>query len=654
MSEPVKTSIYVGTALLLSALAYFTQPGPIGRPPSADVGQPIFTNFKDPYQAVRMQIQRYDEGLGQISKFEVAQKENRWVIPSHEDYPADAEQQLKEAATALVDLRVIGVASELAGEHPLYGVVEPDPETIKVGEKGVGTLITMKDSTDKSVASLIIGQAVKDAEGQRFVRVAGRDPVYTAKIDPAKFTTKFEDWIEKDLLDLSSFDIQQVVLKDYSLDVDPTRGPTYDQRSEIAVKWNANDFKWELDELKQWQDGQLQPAELGPDEELNKEVLDGLKDALDELKIVDVERKPAGLGGDLKADKDFMTSGEAQESLGTRGFYVVRTGPDPDNLQLEVLSSDGEVLVRTKDAVEYVLRFGQIAGVAAGEQVKDQGSLNRYVFVTARLHEPSLAPPAYEPLPGQAEPPSQPVPPGADGQQEAQQTEPPSQPKPLGSEDQTTTPAPADQPAAGQDNAAETASGPGQTQADAPAEPPTPSKSPAPGEPAATGDTAQDGQPDAAEPPSDQAAPADASAQPASQAEPASPEPAAAQADTPAQEPAAETAPDAAGESKPDAAGDTAGSETTGSADATKSEEAKKADAEAERDRIIKENDRKRQEHEEKVKKAKEKVQELNFRLPTGITSFPRTFTRRFTSDATTWSKRRRPPASRRRQGRGV
>ena len=409
MSEIAKTLTYLGSALVISAVAFFTRPGPMGVAPPPEKGKPLFAEFTDPYKATSMRIVRFDETLGEISTFQVAQKAGRWVIPTHEDYPADAEDQLKDAATSLVDLTVIGVASDTAGEHALFGVVEPNPGETTIGEKGVGTLITMKDNRGEDLAGLIIGKQVKDSEDQRYVRVPGRDRIYTVKIDPEKFSTQFEDWIEKDLLDLYAMDIKQIVLKDYSVDTARTLDgrmavTNYEQRSDISVTWNVSDFKWELDELKEFRDGQLQPVELQPDEELNKETLDGLKDAVDELEIVDVERKPEGLGADLKADKGFLNDNEGALSLIERGFY-----PVPINNQIELLCSDGEILVRTKEGVEYVLRFGGIEGVTTGtEDIDDAGKLKRYVFVSARVDESNFPYPELEPLPKQPGEPNQP------------------------------------------------------------------------------------------------------------------------------------------------------------------------------------------------------------------------------------------------------
>ena len=55
------------------------------------------------------------------------------------------------------------------------------------------------------------------------------------------------------------------------------------------------------------------------------------------------------------------------------------------------------MLVGLKDGVEYVLRFGEIASVA---QEGQEGKINRYLFVTARLDESKFPPLQLDPLPG--------------------------------------------------------------------------------------------------------------------------------------------------------------------------------------------------------------------------------------------------------------
>ena len=73
----------------------------------------------------------------------------------------------------------------------------------------------MKDINDEPLVDLVIGKAVKDAEDQRYVREPNRDVVYVIEIDPSKLSTRFEDWIEDDLLKLNPMDIQEIKVNDY-------------------------------------------------------------------------------------------------------------------------------------------------------------------------------------------------------------------------------------------------------------------------------------------------------------------------------------------------------------------------------------------------------------------------------------------------------
>jgi hypothetical protein len=154
---------------------------------------------------------------------------------------------------------------------------------------------------------------------------------------------------------------------------------------------------------------------LAEEEELNTETLNALKTALDDLKIVDVVRKPQGLSNDLKAGADFMNNVEALQDLVSKGFIPARS-PDGSGAE-ELISSDGEVIATMKNGTEYVLRFGNLTNVGtAGNQdaaqpaggapegqtdaAKDKdGGVHRYLFVMARLNEGAVKRPELEELP---------------------------------------------------------------------------------------------------------------------------------------------------------------------------------------------------------------------------------------------------------------
>ena len=295
-------------------------------------------------------------------------------------------------------------------------MIEPDPEKIKGGMTGVGQLVEIRDASGNKLARLIVGKEDKRPAGVsaaggrslRFVRRAGQDRVYRVELDTSKFSTLFDDWIEKDLLKLSPWDVRQLTLDDStcSFGADEATGRlsvSLDRNARAELTYDDKDAKWSLLKLESFDDkNQLKIDKLADDEELASGKLNDLRNALGDLKIVDVVRKPSGLSTDLKAEEKFTGDREAVTSLAQRGFFAFQQG--------DIVSSNGETVVGMKDGVEYLLRFGngttvagEVKGPQDGDEVtatpKEAESTGRYLFVTARLNEGLLEKPVLDPLP---------------------------------------------------------------------------------------------------------------------------------------------------------------------------------------------------------------------------------------------------------------
>ena len=394
MSEMARTLTYAVAAAAVLGLGIF-----LGLPSAAPVEAnaetgAFFADWNDPLAATSLEIIHYDEDSGTPHTFKVAQVNDRWSIPSHENYPADAQRQLAEAATSVMDLKKLGLASSDKSEHATFGVIDPDPKNLKAGETGVGKRVTLQGKEGKKLAQFIIGKEVKGQPGIRYVRVPGEDAVYRVEVKPEKLSTKFGDWIEKDLLKLNAFDIKQVVLNNYS--VDELNG-TVSAVDVIRLTYDDKDSKWSLDGAAEG-------------EELETTKLNDLKTALDDLKIVDVRAKPEGLSTELKKEEGRLTP-QDMRNLAGKGFFFDQQG--------RLLSNEGEVVTRMKDGVVYVLRFGQIAantGDVAEKaddpakadaldqpEKKDEATgSNRYIFVSAQFDPNSIAKLELEPLPGES------------------------------------------------------------------------------------------------------------------------------------------------------------------------------------------------------------------------------------------------------------
>jgi hypothetical protein len=376
----------------------------------------LFPELSDASKAASLEIVSYDDELSTLHPFKVMQSGGVWVLPAHQNYPADAKEQLAAAATALVDLKMLDVVSKSPGDHETYGVIEPDAEKIKPGMTGVGQLVEIRDNSGNKLARLIVGKEDKrrvggDASGRtlRFVRKAGQDPVYRVEVDTSKFTTSFGDWIEKDLLKLSPWDVRRLGLEDYALVAVESNGRVgvqLDRKYRVDLAYDDKDAKWSLVRLEAFsKEGDPKEEKLPEGEELATGKLNDLRNALGDLKIVDVARKPSGLSAELKAEESFTNDREAVTSMQQRGFLPLKTG--------EILSTDGETIVGMKDGVEYVLRFGAPTTVAGdskaggGEEGKGAEAekeaagetSGRYLLVMARFNEKLLEKPTLDPLP---------------------------------------------------------------------------------------------------------------------------------------------------------------------------------------------------------------------------------------------------------------
>ena len=389
MNENIKSIAFIGTAVAFAAFAIFSTPEKIDPTSTgSQMGQALFETF-DTRSATGIEIVEIDEENLEAKSLEIAQTDKGWWIrrPSKPDYPANADNQVKDVSTILLDLRILDVASEGAGEHASYGVV--DPSKANPGDAGVGKSIALKNSSGSNLAKLIIGNEVEGLSSTRYVRKPEENTVYTAEVQNANdVSTKFVDWVEKDFLDLDKWNIKQITLDNYEVNL--AKGQLNRIDNPFVLDYDNSEWK-------------LSGSTLTEQEELNKEKLDALKDAFDDLKIIDVESKPAILVDNLKQGNEFFSNLKDQknqavvQSLQQKGFYTVAV-QNPQGQQVpKVVSNKGEVLVGMKDGVEYVLRFGDI--YRGPEEEENATGDSRYIYALARVNQSLLDPLELETVP---------------------------------------------------------------------------------------------------------------------------------------------------------------------------------------------------------------------------------------------------------------
>jgi hypothetical protein len=613
VKEPQKTGIFAAIAIVALVAALLTQP----RLTSVDttgakamVGKELFPEFTDPQIAASLSLVKFDESLGTLSEFEVRKdgQSGLWTIPSHAGYPADATAQMRDAATLFVGMKILGLASESREDHSLYGVVEPDVNRLKVGDQGVGMMVRIKDGKDKDLASLVIGKEIANQPGRRFVRIPSQDATYDVQINTAPLTTEFGKWIEKDLLNLSSFDIAELGIRDYSILKTEDRG-LLQKLYDADLAFDTNSSKWNIKSWVAYEGRNASPQQIPADKVVNDSRLNEVKNALDQLEIVDVDRKPTGLSADLKADKDILSGQNADLlSLNERGFFPIEV-PGGGT---EILSTSGELLVTLNDGVQYVLRFGNLIADQSGAE---GSGLNRRLMLTAKLDEARFPPPELQPLPETIEDlkkldqAGQPPAVSGDVPLTPPATDVPAIPSTEAAPPATETPATETPAAPATDNPAPAADAPpAPPAADAPPAPAV--DAPAPGEPKVEGG---DGSGNTVNAATDSNNVRLVAFQPPAEQPPAEQPPA---VQPPAEQPPAAAAP--ADASQPPAADVTAPAAPAAEAAAApkqETEEELKERLDLVREEITKENQRKIEDRNNKLEKAKIRVQTLNARF---------------------------------------
>ena len=401
MNEGKTSALFAAVAVVCLGLAWWSRPDAITNESQLKdevTGQPVFAKFEDPSEAASFQIVKYDETLGQLERFEVAKDKtsHMWKLPSYDDYPADAAEQVRDATTPLISMPILNVVSLDRGDHALYGVVNPDDDSMSVGESGVGMLVRVKSDSNSVLAELVIGKEVEGAEGQRYVRVPTEDATYVVELDTTPFTTDFQKWINQQLLEVRGFDIASIDLRDYAI-LPTQNGYGMSRNFDADLTFDSAKNAWSLDRMISYEQGKAVEVELGEDEKLQDKVLNDLRNAVQDLQIVNVRRKPTGLAADLKADKSLMENKESLQSLLSQGF-IPQEGPDGT----EIFATGGETLVGTAAGVKYLLRFGEsVANLssAVSEDGEESSGLRRYLLVSAVLDESKFPPPDLEPLP---------------------------------------------------------------------------------------------------------------------------------------------------------------------------------------------------------------------------------------------------------------
>jgi hypothetical protein len=382
MKETGKTLVFVASALILMGAALLAS---IPRVRSvndfSDQGTTFYPDFKDPSACTSLEVVEFDPSTAEARPFKVMLKDGRWVIPSHDNYPADAKDRLARAAGSLIGLTKDTIRSSRSEDHAALGVI--DPTAVKVTNiDGAGRKITLRDRSDRVLADFILGKDVPGRPGMKFVRRPDQVRTYGVKVQ-AEPSARFADWIEPNLLQAQASQFRKATFDNSK--VDAARGEIVAGESLTISRPDAA-APWTL------------PG-LDPGQEVDPAKASAMVNALADLKIVGVRPKPAALSALLKGEGSSGVNRSSLESLQSKGFYVSQ--------KRGLLSDEGSLRAWCEDGVMYDLKFGRVT-FAKGETLssgkgedadkpkdltkpEDAGIESRYLFVTA-VFDPSSVP----------------------------------------------------------------------------------------------------------------------------------------------------------------------------------------------------------------------------------------------------------------------
>ena len=341
-----------------------------------DVGEPFFPEFTDPETATSLEVVEFNEETAAAAIFQVTNRNGLWTIPSHNDYPADGKERLARTAADVIAITKDDFRSDNVTDQELLGVIDPLDQRA-TALRGRGRRVTFKGASGQVLADLIIGHPVPGRPDMNFVRVPDQNRVYAARTD-IDLSTRFSDWIETNLLEVERDAVRHVVLNEYQLDED---SGAVRRRGEFIVD-RGDDGAWTASDVPAGQEVDAVQVNL-------------LVGGLIGIEIVGVLPKPEGLSGNLRQafEAQVITAADLQ-TLQSRGFYPTQTG--------DMLSNEGELLVRTDEGVRYTLRFGEIvttggavvaSGADGGANQETTPGEDRYVLIVAEFDPSGLPEP---------------------------------------------------------------------------------------------------------------------------------------------------------------------------------------------------------------------------------------------------------------------
>ncbi len=371
--------------------------------PKERIGLKLLESFNDVSQMRQIEFSRIDPKTGELEEMVLVRSKDsqQWTIPSMSNFPAENAEEVAKVVAPLMQLSVLDVVDEAHSItessktdelHRECGLLNPvnyvsfDLESDKEDKDlAAGSALSVKimGENGEELVNLLIGSRIPESSAtrdDRYVRFPNDDVVYvvdfsgdsTQELGTTEFTefpdrVSFDplDWVDRDLLRISRWDVAYLTSRDQSFSLVKTEAgfeQTKIQRNGIAIFKQSTEESlsrvWSLSRFIKYQntwseiDAQTKSAQ--------NDVLNSTIDLLGSLKISDVRKKPDSLcscftrkefGAELVLQKD---------SLGEFGFSFFDSDPlDQQKIEPLLVGEGGNVELTLKSGIKIVLIFGK-------------------------------------------------------------------------------------------------------------------------------------------------------------------------------------------------------------------------------------------------------------------------------------------------------
>ncbi len=383
MNGAFRTTAFMGllaAAMVFGAIYYYPKAAEIIV--DAKVNQNLFETYET--NDVRtISIMQYSDESNRIEQFRLRRKGERWVIPNAGDFPATRIARIGEVAKSLLDRTVLSLATEDEQGHVDYGVVDPS-ESGNSSRSSLGMRVDLLDRNKGDIANLIIGKPVpgaSDGVPRHYVRIPGQPAVYELEIPKNIFKTRFEDWIDPNLMELppptsTEVSISQINVDQYRLD--PKNIADCKQQPISRTVFEIDKANVKKPVFEAFLEGEFSEQKLSPAQE--SEAASTLR-SLGNIRYIDVVGKPKAAAKILRSPSG-ISDAASFKPLEQFGFRISNEGA--------IEASNGEVSVTTTDGVRVRMLIGSLAQRAADSENLD---LHFHAMLVASLEDSSFETP---------------------------------------------------------------------------------------------------------------------------------------------------------------------------------------------------------------------------------------------------------------------